>query len=1166
MNWKSLLYRRPYARRRLSPKPYRPSLEEIEPRVLLSTNVLTWHNDNARDGLNPNETILTPANVSPTTFGKLFTYPVDGYVYAQPLYMANVPIAGQGIHNVVFVATEHDSVYAFDADGLNPTPLWHTSFIDPMHGITTVASGDVNTGDIVPEIGITGTPVINPNNNMLYVVAKTKEMVNGNATFVQRLHVLDITTGLESPLGPVVISAQVPGTGDGSAGGMVAFNPLTENQRSALLLSRNIVYIAWASHGDNGPYHGWVMGYNATTLLQVSVFNTTPNGGLGGVWMSGAGPAADANGNIYFATGNGSFDGQNSGSDFGDSILKLSTKRGLNLADYFTPFNQNNLNAGDVDLGSGGVMLLPDQTGTHPHLLVLEGKEGKIYLVDRDNMGKFNAGTDNVVQVVPGVVNGTWSTPAYFNGEVYYNGIDDALKALSVSVGLLGTTPLSQATVGFGYPGATPSISSNARANGIVWTLQTDAYGSNGPAVLHAYDATDVSHELYNSSLSATDQLGGAVKFSVPTVANGRVFVGTSNSLSIFGHFTDLTGRVFDDIKGDGQINPADPGDPGIPGVTVFLDLNHDNQIDPGDPTATTDSNGNYLFAGVPVNTYQVREVRPPGYIQTSLDPAPVTLQFGENVQGGDFANFLPFTLTGTVFQDTNGNGQRDAGEPSLAGWTVFLDSNQLFTPEQSTVTDSNGAYQFASQGPGTYTVRVQLPPGWQASTDNPMTIHGQSDTPAMANFGAFQPATLSGRVFEDRIGQGNETPSAPGVANWTVFVDLNHTGQLQANDPRTTTGPDGSYQISNLPPGTYDVRDVVPFGWMPTTAAPSGLLVQSGGGVRADFGNFHTISISGRVFDDQDSTGNDHGGAAPGLNTYTVNLYLDRDQNGQLDSADVLLSTQATPGNTGIVGGFSFNGLGPGMYLLTQEPQPGHVQTSPVSGLYSVTAISGQPVTGVTFGDLNTPNRNYVFALYEQLLGRRVDPDGLATWSGMLDHGTSRVQVVQAIQGSDEYLTKKVEEVYHKLLHRDADANGLQSSLNLLRGIPAIPGVTDLLGQLEANIMGSVEYFQLHGGTNTGFLTGIYQDVYGRAVDPTGAITFGTLLVQGVSRTLVAKDVLFSTEADGLLASGYYQTLLKRSADPNGLNSWITALHNGASQETVLLGFLASDEYYQKV
>ena len=500
--------------------------------------VYTYHNDISRTGANLKEFALTTTNANTATFGKLFSVPVDGYVYAQPLWMANVNFGGT-IHNVVFVATEHDSLYAIDAD--NGTILWQQSFINLPAGISTLDSNnDIGCGDLVPEVGITSTPVIDPSTNTIYVLVRTKE----NGSYLQRLHAIDVITGNEKPGGPKIIHATAPITG----GGTVTFDPFIQAQRPALLLHGGHIVISWASHCDhNGVvniYHGWVMSYNAGTLAQEAVFNTSPNGTWAGVWMSGNGPAADAGGNIYFATGNGSWNGTDA---YGDSIVKLGPANAGNFAslDYFTPFNQGNLDGADTDVGSGGVLLLPDLSGgANPHLLVQVGKEGKIYIVDTGNLGQIctvmcNGVDPQIVQESPaGFIGGMWGSPAYWNGNLYFGGVSDSIKALSVSSGAqpLAGSPSSQSTQGFGYPGPTPSVSSSGNTNGIVWALDNTNQSVNNGQILYGYDATNLATELYDTTQNAgRDTGGGAVKFNVPTVANGKVYVGGQSTLTVYG-------------------------------------------------------------------------------------------------------------------------------------------------------------------------------------------------------------------------------------------------------------------------------------------------------------------------------------------------------------------------------------------------------------------------------------------------------------------------------------------------------------------------------------------------------------------------------------------------------------------------------------------------------
>ncbi len=506
--------------------------------------VSTYHNDNARTGQYLNETVLTPANVNPARFGKLYSYPLDGYVYAQPLYMPQVAIPGNGVHNVVVVATQHDSVYAFDADSSSATPLWRANFLDPDAGITTVGPADVNASDIVPEIGITSTPVIDVASNTIYVVAATKE----NGAFYHRLHALDLASGAEKFGGPQPIQATYPGAARESVDGVLAFDSRFHLQRAALLLDQGRLYVAFASYGDLGAYHGWIVAYDATTLKQTGSWVTTPNGYQGGIWMSGCGISADTDGNLYFSVANGPFDafGEPPGVNVSDSVVKLKPgPAGLSLLDYFTPFDQAAMARDDLDLGSAGVVLLPDQPGAYPHLAVTSGKNGHIYVLNRDALGGYRAdGSRNpqVVQEISGLRE-QMGTPAYWNGYVYFgSGVSpfkDSIRAFPVRNGMLAHPAASQTQAIYSLTRSTVSVSANGDANGIVWAVQTDGYYTSKPpgaAVLHAYDARNLGRELYNSNQRlARDNPGPASKFTVPTIANGRVFVGTASQLSVYG-------------------------------------------------------------------------------------------------------------------------------------------------------------------------------------------------------------------------------------------------------------------------------------------------------------------------------------------------------------------------------------------------------------------------------------------------------------------------------------------------------------------------------------------------------------------------------------------------------------------------------------------------------
>jgi hypothetical protein len=552
--------------------------------------VFTHHNDLARDGVNAQEYALNPANVATNSFGKLFScatatssqaQALQGAVFAQTLWVPSLTVGG-GVHNVIFVATQHDTVFAFDADANPCVTYWQINLVDSAHGGT---SGETpvywnnvgcqcGVGDIYPEVGVTGTPVIDPTTNTMYLVSTSQNQTSGN--FYQRLHALDLATGNEQPNAPVTISATVPGVGDG--GTTVSFNAQMENQRLALTLAGGTVYIGWSAHEDASPWHGWFIGYSAANVQQqTAVFNSSPNAGAGGVWASGGGAAVDSGGNVYISTGNGNYDATLNGTDnhdFGDSALKLVPSTGatpngenLTLADWFTPENQSMLSNDDIDLGSGQPMILPDQSsGPVLHLLVQIGKEGVVYLINRDNMGQYSTGANNVVQTFSGSPSGFYGTPAfwqnalYFGGSLDNTGAGDYLKMFSFnpSTGTFNTTPASQSAQYFNFPGVTPSISSQGSANGIVWAIDASNYGyanpnANGgntncfqvpvpsacigPAVLHAYDASNLTVEYWNSTMAANnrDQAGSAIKFVPPTIANGKVYVSARSEVDVYG-------------------------------------------------------------------------------------------------------------------------------------------------------------------------------------------------------------------------------------------------------------------------------------------------------------------------------------------------------------------------------------------------------------------------------------------------------------------------------------------------------------------------------------------------------------------------------------------------------------------------------------------------------
>jgi hypothetical protein len=514
-----------------------PAFTIVAVSLLMSTaigqDVLTYHNNNVRTGLDIHETKLTQTNVKPSTFGLLFTLPADGLVDAEPLYISSLTVNG-AIHNVVIVATEHDSVYAYDAD--NGKALWHVRTLNTGE----TPSDDRGCSQVTPEIGITSTPVIYrppTGHPVIYLVAMSKDRTGD---YHQRLHALDATSGAEVLGGPVEISAKHAGTGDNSNGGFVVFDPAQYKERAGLLMVGNTVYLAWASHCDFRPYTGWIMGYDARTLKQTTVLNVTPNGNEGAIWNAGAGMASDENGNIFLLDANGVFDetlnssGFPSEGDYGNAFLRLTTKGGLAVADYFEMENEEQENNTDTDLGSGGALLTDqwDSNGKVWHLAVGAGKDGNLYVGDRTNMGKFSRSRNNIYQELHGALGvGIWSMPASGGGSLYYGPVASPILEFRFKDAKLLDSPVAQTAVTFPYPGATPSISTNNGRNAIVW-----ATANTNPAVLYAFNAVTLKM-LYNSNQAPNgrDHFGNGNKYITPMIANGKVYAASQTGVGVFG-------------------------------------------------------------------------------------------------------------------------------------------------------------------------------------------------------------------------------------------------------------------------------------------------------------------------------------------------------------------------------------------------------------------------------------------------------------------------------------------------------------------------------------------------------------------------------------------------------------------------------------------------------
>jgi hypothetical protein len=489
---------------------------------------LTWRNDNSHSGVNRQELALAPATVSSTTFGKLFSCPIDGYAYAQPLYVPNLPIPGNGTRNVVLVATENDSLFAFDAD-VNPCKqLWKTRLIpaDDQPILSPIVPLDIS-----PSVGITGTPVIDVGKSVLYAVAATQDKATGSI-YAHWLYALDLASGRQV-IQPPGVEITSPDT---------VFDSSVENQRAALLLDNGTVYIAFGSNGSPGDYHGWLFGYDSSSLKPIGNFNVTPNLVHGGIWQSGGGPSADLNHNVFVVTGDGPFDVDRGGKSYSDSFLRFGTVDGLSkVADYFTPCDQASLEAAGQDVGASAPILVLNSL-SQPDFLIGGSKNGSLYVVNPGSMGGYdNTCTRDLlprVQVIPIGAGPILSSPLFWNDFVYVAPGNSNLMSFPMAGGILAAPPpASQSPETLGPQGATPVISSNGTNNAILWLIDSSGASTGTPAILRAYDPNNLSNEIYNSSMAAAsrDTAGAAVKFTVATVANGKVYVGTQTELDVYG-------------------------------------------------------------------------------------------------------------------------------------------------------------------------------------------------------------------------------------------------------------------------------------------------------------------------------------------------------------------------------------------------------------------------------------------------------------------------------------------------------------------------------------------------------------------------------------------------------------------------------------------------------
>jgi len=938
-------------------------------------NVTTYHNDNARTGQNTQETILTPANVNSSQFGKLFSVTVDGWVYAQPLYLSNVTIGG-GTHNVLYVATEHDSLYAIDAD--SGIIYWQISLI-PSGGSTVNSSTDLGCGDLVPEVGITGTPVIDPTTGTIYLVAKSK--VNGS--LVQYLHAINVATSAEKFSGPVFIQATVPGTASDGNGTTVSFNPHFENQRAGLLLENGHVVIGWSAHCDISPWHGWIMSYSASTLAQEAAFNTSADGSANGVWMSGGGLAADANGNIFFATGNGTWNGT---TDYGDSIVKLGPPSGgsFPVLDYFTPYNQSSLAGGDTDVASGGLVLLPNLSSGQ-QLLTQMGKEGKMYLIDRNNMGKYcvndvppcNGSDPNIVQEIPGATAGVWGTPAYWNGSVYWGGGSDGggpdnLKAFSFNAnnsGLISDSPTSESTKQFSFSAPSPTISANGNTNGILWGLDDSAFGStcsggSNCQVLYAYDATNLANMLYNSSQAANnrDVPGGAVKFATPIVANGKVYVGSQLKVSAYGA-TSATPTVTSVNPNNGPAAGGTAitisGTNFVSGATATLGGTAATNVVVVNSTTITATTAAHAAGAVTVtvtNPDTQSGSLTNGFTYTSL-PAPTVT--GVNPNNGPAAGGTAITISGTNFVSgaTATLGGTAATNVVVVNSTTITATTAAHAAGAVTVTVTNPDTQSGSLTNG-YTYSGTAPISFAQVSSGPSTIQSSNSSVAVP----YGKAQTAGDLNIVAVGWGDSSSTISSVTD-----SLGNTYSLAVGPTSISNLQQSIYYAKNIAGGSNtvtvtfnqaaaypDVR-ILEYSGLDTISPLNVTAAAVGSGTSASSGSANTTAPNELIFG-AGTCANEFSGPGSGFTNRIINIYGNIAEDEVVSRIGGYAATAINSGGGWVMQMATFKAAGslPAPTVTGVNPNNG-----PAAGGASVTITGTNFVSGATatFGGTGATN-----------------------------------------------------------------------------------------------------------------------------------------------------------------------------------------------------------------